>query len=73
MTDKPIKSYCGVVVARHDNLLIGGVKRHVSSRFQTYEQAQSWTETIMASNRVAVRGCDGTIEPSTHTHEIDAD
>lgn len=36
-------------------VLIGGVKYHISTRFETQEQAQDWLDVIYASNKLAGR------------------
>jgi hypothetical protein len=40
-------------------LLLGGVKEHVSSPFETREQAEAWLAVVIQGNREAGRDVDG--------------
>lgn len=67
------RSYIAVVVASPGNLLVGGVKEHRSSRFETREQAEAFLKVILEGNAKAMRNVDhAAIIPSKRAPEITA-
>jgi hypothetical protein len=49
-----VNKYRGVVEAL-TGMLVGGVRRHVSSTFPDYQSAAKWRDVIVDSNRTARR------------------
>ena len=48
-------SYYVVVFAANKNLLVGGVNKHMSSRFETERQAKTWKNIIIDTNKASGR------------------
>ena len=57
MTDT---SYRGYVTACRGNVLLGGVRHHESSRFETREMASAWIQTVLEANCEAHRAVSAT-------------
>ena len=67
-----IRSYYGVVLAPSDGLLLGGVRRHISSRFRTAEAAEAWTGAVISGNVGAGRTIESfRVAPSQLEPQID--
>jgi hypothetical protein len=44
------KSFIGIVKAKPGRLLLGGVQRHYSSRMETRDMAEYWTDIVKGTN-----------------------
>ena len=62
-----IRSYSAYVTASRGSLLLGGVKHHESSRFETSEQASLWIQAILEGNGKAGRSVAAW---GTNTHDL---
>jgi len=70
ITPGQIKSWYGIITAG-DGLLIGGIRMHVSSRFETQKNARDWAEMCAQENEEAGRDVDTvSVMPSIKKHEI---
>ena len=68
-----INSFVASVEAR-EGLLLGGVKRHESARFQEFSQAVAWIDAIIKGNKDAGREpISGGIRPTCLDPEIMAE
>lgn len=64
-------SWVGIATAT-EGVLLGGVKRAVSSRFATEEAAKRWLSVVMKANAECGRPCKGKVFNSQKAPEIDA-
>jgi len=66
-----IKSFIATVEVRDKGLLLGGVKRNVSSRFESFQDAVHWSDEVIRANLEAGRDpVFGGIRASTLIPEV---